>query len=543
MTIHKQFKWVSILLAIAFAVGSLFIFRILSENVSSFQTTKVSLERAHALREILDVVREFKAATLAHTVTRRRPQAMQADALQQKLLKLIEEKREIAPELFANVRPLVESYAKQMQEVSEALAGSNRNRGVNLYGNDVAKREQQIVEMIETLALDATNKANEQLALQQDNESWMRIAILAIGLTITALLTLVLVAAQRLIRNFTQMVGIMEHVAAGADTIDLPFLERKDEIGNMSRALGAFYQAAIERREQEAETARREEERKQELLGSLSDRFEESIDTLVTKFKHSSDQILDLAREMETHLKQTTERVSSASTTSDEARDVSRSLDLVTGEMNTSVQNISMSLRESALLTGNVSNEAKTALDRAKTLSTNANAIQEFTQSISAIAAQTNLLALNATIEAARAGEAGRGFSVVAGEVKALASQTERATSEIKGQVDRILLEARDVVNAVQSIEQALAALQTHSTRIEGVVSEQLRATNLISERTGNAAHTCENVNAELDHVTRMISMTEKAAGDVLQKAELLAHESLQLSHDARQFINEVRAA
>ncbi len=255
MTIHKQFKWVSILLAIAFAVGSLFIFRILSENVSSFQTTKVSLERAHALREILDVVREFKAATLAHTVTRRRPQAMQAEALQQKLLKLIEEKREIAPELFANVRPLVESYAKQMQEVSEALAGSNRNRGVNLYGNDVAKREQQIVEMIETLALDATNKANEQLALQQDNESWMRIAILAIGLTITALLTLVLVAAQRLIRNFTQMVGIMEHVAAGADTIDLPFLERKDEIGNMSRALGAFYQAAIERREQEAETA------------------------------------------------------------------------------------------------------------------------------------------------------------------------------------------------------------------------------------------------------------------------------------------------
>ena len=93
------------------------------------------------------------------------------------------------------------------------------------------------------------------------------------------------------------------------------------------------------------------------------------------------------------------------------------------------------------------------------------------------------------------------------------------------------------------SIEQALAALQTHSTRIEGVVSEQLRATNLISERTGNAAHTCENVNAELDHVTRMISMTEKAAGDVLQKAKLLAHESLQLSHDARQFINEVRAA
>ena len=98
------------------------------------------------------------------------------------------------------------------------------------------------------------------------------------------------------------------------------------------------------------------------------------------------------------------------------------------------------------------------------------------------IAQQTNLLALNATIEAARAGQAGRGFSVVASEVKALSVQTAKATEEIAGQIQAVQTSSGSAVNAIQRITKRMKDINEHTASIAASVGQQSAVTNEISQ-------------------------------------------------------------
>src|SRR5258708_39352019 len=99
-------------------------------------------------------------------------------------------------------------------------------------------------------------------------------------------------------------------------------------------------------------------------------------------------------------------------------------------------------------------------------LAESAGRIDEVVGLIRSIAEQTNLLALNATIEAARAGNAGRGFSVVASEVKALADQTARATEDISGQISGVQSSTSQAVERIKSIAAVMTAIDSVTAEI-----------------------------------------------------------------------------
>ena len=141
--------------------------------------------------------------------------------------------------------------------------------------------------------------------------------------------------------------------------------------------------------------------------------------------------------------------------------------------------------------------------DTARALAEGAQKIGDVVKLIQSIAEQTNLLALNATIEAARAGEAGRGFAVVASEVKSLAGQTAKATTEISEQITAIQAASDETVNAIRNVADVIAEIDQIGTAIAAAIEEQGSATREIARSVQEAARGTQEVNTNISGVQR----------------------------------------
>jgi archaellum component FlaC len=266
------------------------------------------------------------------------------------------------------------------------------------------------------------------------------------------------------------------------------------------------------------------------LTVTLARRMTAQVTERALRLRSASTDIDELARRM----------TSSASTTSDQAQavtdaagSVARSIETVTA----SVEELSLSIQEIA---GNASSATVVAADAVSTaeessriisqLGTSSQQIDDVVKVINSIAEQTNLLALNATIEAARAGEAGRGFTVVANEVKELAAETARATGQIAARVTAIQGDTASAIEANERINGIIGRIAELQHSIATAVEEQSVVTSEIARSVTDAAQGSSQISSNVGAVAEQAASTLAAGTQAGQAAAELTELAAELT-------------
>ncbi|MDQ0317283.1 methyl-accepting chemotaxis protein [Amorphus orientalis] len=367
---------------------------------------------------------------------------------------------------------------------------------------------------------------------------------------VSAVLLLVILAivwfgAGALARPVVRLTEAMRKLAGGDTSVTAATGDRRDEIGDMGRAVETFRENAIERQRlediqaREAEARATRQARTEALIGDFRDSIRGVIGTVgdtITDLDRSAHELSESAQDSSARAQETASASSSATQSVQTVASAAEELFASIGE-------ISRQVGGTTDIVHKATHETQAANDKVASLHAAASQIGEVVSMIEAIAQQTNLLALNATIESARAGEAGKGFAVVAAEVKQLAEQTSKATQEVTAHIGAIQGATDDAVSAIGIIAQVMQEVGGYTTSIASAVGQQEAATRDISKSVQDAAAGTGAVTQNMDYLNSAIGHTSEVADTVRTASEEMNRNAEILRREIDRFLTDVAAA
>ena len=445
-------------------------------------------------------------------------------------------------------KPDIRRYETALGNLIEQARASSQTANANVKValdafHKVGAEVFRLTDLIETEAKAESDAAAAQSRATIRNTievTWVVLGLIAV----LAMLFGVLIG-YCVLKPIGDMARATEAVAGGQPDVQVPGATRRDQLGQMGRALQVFQQNIAETRRlrvAQADQETMQAARKAEEMETLAQNFETSVLGIVERVAGAAVAMQGQAASFLDTTQQTSGQATQVASAAMQTAANVRSVAVATDELSASVRDISERTTGALHLTEEATRRAQESVQIMVSLDHIVGQIGEVVGVISQIASQTNLLALNATIEAARAGEAGRGFAVVASEVKALASQTSRATDDIAQKINAVQLAANNATRAISDINDVIPRIGEVSMTISDAMNEQDQATQDIATNVDQAARGVEDVTEVITQMARIAGQNGEEAGSLLVSAQQLQSQSNLLKGEVSTFLARIRA-
>jgi methyl-accepting chemotaxis protein len=451
-----------------------------------------------------------------------------------------------APETIKELRETRGQIAKARADVILATRSSAQTTALDLFNGAFDSNFAHAVALLDAIMVNVTVVADAARAdLRASSASVLRLTAIALVAALAAVAASFWAVRRQVIGPLCAISNGMRRLSANDLGVDTAAWPRAGELGQMTHAVEHFKDsaAARQRLENERQGHLETEQTHNRRIAGLAKAFEADAVAIISGLSVASNILTANAeammkaaaeseRQADVVVQSTTQASAAVTSVADASEQISASINAVTDRIVTAQS-----------IAGDAKSQAKDACNTMVGVVERCGSIGAVIDLIEKIASETNLLSLNATIEAARAGEMGRGFGVVAAEVKALSHQTAKATEQVTQQVHALQQASMNGAEAVDAVTSIVASMDEIASAIAEMMHQQAAATREISNNAHNAAGEADNALQSISAVTEAAKRTRGISDDVGRAAVELAAQADRLAGTVRSFLTDLVAA